>query len=265
MEQPFSYVLLGDPIKYLMNNMKINIVQGDTIINFLDYFDITKQFTTYNCIENLLSVYATLQQIPIEDIALFNEAFGNMTASYVITNAGKVTMKKAVELGLLKEPLTTFELMDMTESNMSELDYNVISNHVVDKYIKDQHLAEEIKKEEQFEQVITIVLSEQNNQSYILLEDIVNMDKELDKVLLRDKRINLFVAIILNDLDKVEELLDNFMNYREAYILALKYNNQDIINTIKNYIINNHWYAKQLFNVNLSEARQDIYSHYKQL
>lgn len=271
----YNYVHLGPPLLYLLSKMKIPIIQGNTVINLLDYMPILKQgFTTYNIIENMVDNYAKLHNH--EDIGddadqLFEEAFGsNIPATYVPTNAGKITMETAVERKLIPTYLNTYDLMAYLKGN-DVLSYNLIASPIVNQYINNQNLIKQIKKEEQLEQVLSILLRSYNKyQGFIPLKDYVKAIYYPDTtlLLLNDNRINMYVAIILNDVVMVKSLLFNtYYDDNEAYALAVKYGNVDIINMIKNNIISRNWYGQQVFNSNFpyGTLKDDLYHYYKNI
>ncbi len=77
----------------------------------------------------------------------------------------------------------------------TELDFNFIQNKVVDQY-NNNHLKNEIYKEGQLEQALTISVSFYQLKNTIPLEDIVhNTNDVVLDILYKDSRINMYVAI----------------------------------------------------------------------
>ncbi len=264
-------IYLGEPLQYIFNHMKINIAQGNTIVNYLDYMPILKTgFTTYNVLENMIGNYVKLSNQSIEEIDLFNEAFGDMPAAYVMTNAGKITMETAVKSKLVPSYLSTFDLMNLYPDDNTELDYNFIYNNVVDQHIEHYHLKKNIKIEGQLEQILSLLINFYNLKNTVPLEDLVqNSNNVVLNVLLGDPRINMYVAIIVNDVSAVASLLSTFdvrKDNHEAYKLALKYKNNDIINMIKNDIVSKNLYENEIFDIGFSgygTAKNDLQSYYR--
>lgn len=261
----YSYVHLGPPLIYMLSKMKIPIIQGNTVVNLLDYMSILKQgFTNYNIIENIIEDYANLHGIHAEP--LFNEAFGgHISATYVPTNVSKISMAIASDLN-------TYDLIKYLDEEDDVLSYNVISSPTVNHYIKTHQLQNKIKKEQQLEQVLSILLFSGKYEGFIPLEDYVKAIDHPDtiQILLNDDRINLYVAIILNDILKVKLLLLSFdprFDQHESYKLALKYGNKNIIDMITENIISRNWYDQQVFysNFDNSTVKDDLYHYYKNM
>ncbi len=266
-----EYVSLGKPLIYLVNHINIPIVQGNTIVNFMDYLPVLKSgFTIYQMLENILYNYASIRQLDYKDIELFQNAF-NMTAEYVDSNIGKITMKSALEKNLIDKPLTTYQLIDLFNGDPDDLAnllyYNYISSsdsQVLNTFIKK--LKNKITLEEFYEQDISVLISE-NDFTYIPLEELVMAMKDVT-ILLNDDRIKLYVAIIISDVDLVSlyiKTIDPRIDNNQAYQLAVKYGNDIIINMIKTDIINKNWHENEMFNQGFGEnyVKNDIKNYYR--
>jgi hypothetical protein len=266
-----EYVSLGKSLIYLINHINIPIVQGNTVINFMDYLPILKSgFTTYNMLENMLYDYASIRQLDYKDIELFQNAF-SMTAEYVDSNIGKITMNAALNKKLIEKPLTTYQLIDLFNGDPDDLAnllyYNYISSsdsQVLNTFIKK--LKNKITLEESYEQDISVLIAD-NEFTYIPLEALVMAMKDVT-ILLNDDRIKLYVAIIIGNVDLVSlyiKTIDARMDNNQAYELAVKYGNNDIINLIKTDIINKNWYENEMFNQGFGEnyVKNDIKSYYR--
>ena len=59
----YDVAQLGYPLKYIISNISINICQGNTVIDLMDYFDILKTgiYSNYKIIKNLIIFYCKLK------------------------------------------------------------------------------------------------------------------------------------------------------------------------------------------------------------
>jgi hypothetical protein len=246
---PDEFVYLGRPITYFLSNAHINLVDGNVVVNLLDYFPVLKSgISKYNTVENIVNIAYDFNN------DIFNKAFeSDIPAEYVDTNAGKIKWETAIDRKLIENPLNTY---DMIEHDGKEYDlenilyYNVISNNVVSKYAVTKE--EGINIENNLEQELSIFLSEIEELKVIPLGAFIK-EAKIDNIqpLLNDSRIKLYIAIILNDINLAMEFLkeiDPRMNNHEAYHMAVRYGNPEMIELIKQNIIGRDWYERQMFN-----------------
>lgn len=261
-------IYLGEPITYILKNMVIPIKQGNTTINLMDYLPVLKSgFGTYDTIYGLLLIYMDLEEKDIEDIALFQKAFQGMKAEYINTNAGKVAVSTVYKKSKEK-PLNTYEVLALYNAPIhleQLLFYNYISNHVIDQYVVKNHLNAKILKEEEL--VVSLYEALPNTENTVGYIKLNNLPTNILHYFLDDPRINMYAAILLNDIEIVKKLLsfdvrrDNY----EAYNLALQTNHQEIIHLLQQDIMRKNWYETEVFNESFGAygASRDLQSHYR--
>jgi hypothetical protein len=194
----------------LMNTLNMNVYQGATVINVLDYFPLLKLgYTTFGTYRSLLSIYR--QTI---DIDIIEKAFGGIIPDDVAS-------------------LYEHDTQDMLDK----------SN---DKYFMGMIKKEDYMFSEVLEWYVIIsgikTSNNVNNTSLDFFYRTVSQHyKSLWKsTLLSDDRIKLYFAIIINKefwveifLNEIDPRFDN----NEAYHLAKDKGNNNIINAVKTKII----------------------------
>jgi len=266
-----EYIFLSEPIQYIINNMKIPIVQGNKVINFIDYLPILKNgFTKYNTILNILSIYPKFVGLDYKNIKLYHDAFTMFSVSYVVIDGQKMTLNNAIKKRLIEEPINSYQFVEYITNNGYDLEDLLYFNYT-DDFQLNTKIKYHIDIESNYEQNLSVLLSFNDIMNEIPLETLVNHSgSDLIEKMLKDNHIKLYVAIILGN----EKLVNNFLkkidprtdNY-EAYKLALKYENQEIINLIKKDIVRRDWLENQMFYNTIDNqygtVRNDIQSYYK--
>lgn len=260
-------VYVGKPITYFLSNAHINLVDGNIVINFLDYFPLLKSgIGKYDTVENLVNIGYEYND------ELFGKSFeGDIPAEYVDTNAGKIRWEVAVDRKLMEKPLNTYDIIehDGKEYDLENiLYYNTFSNDVVNKYAAKKQ--KEIDIENHLEQQLSIFLSEIEEPKVIPLGVFLKQAHRADiQPLLNDDKIKLYIAIILDDIDLVTQFLkdiDPRLNNHEAYHLAVRHGNPEMIELIKQNIIGRDWYERQMFNSVFQPygVHRDLNNYYRQ-
>lgn len=98
------------------------------------------------------------------------------------------------------------------------------------------------------------------------LDDYGMTGGSLYQTLSNDDRIKLYIAIIEKNLHKVKSFLltiDPRIDDNQAYVLAVEIGDQEIIKAIKDQIIKDNWYEKQVYLSNIGDAGTDIANYNK--
>lgn len=263
-----------EAIQYFWQNAQLKLYQGQVPINLMNLFPLLKQgydtsnthhylILNYNIINNLFDTTNNNYIIPDD---LYNQAFnGNIPAQYfayipiitIFPSETFVPMEKALLDGLVSKPLNIFETMSITYE-----DFN--SNRIHAKYIPNiswidydetevnKTMINDLDKENTIARNINVVIhrSTRNMESPTLESFIINIDKieedSLLNALLSDEWIKLLYGIIFNDEDIVSRsTIDPRINNNEAYKLALKYKNPEIIRIIEDKIARRRWLEQE--------------------
>ena len=262
-------VYLGKALQYIFNNGKINIYQGNVDINLLNYMPLLKTGLSFKqTINVILQCYLIVNDmIDITDYTriimddIFNEAFnGDIPALFHNLIASDITISEAINLGLSSNSLNTVQTLTQLypyfnpndeyqytgdNDDMIKINTIKISDIEID---QNKNLSDEL----QFAlSIINILLQimynePQYNFNHLSLYDFLNVaikdnDANFINCLISDPWIHLLYAIIIQDSNQVKEILkiiDFRINNNEAYRLAIKVNNPEIINIIRDYIVN---------------------------
>lgn len=173
----FNITYLGEPLRYIVNNIQINVYQGNTVINLIDYFPLIKQGYNYKDeLSYLLNAYILFKHRNPSDINILNEAFGGQIPVEFYNNhpgwifesipikenqdylQGKITpifsqipIDQAVESGIINNNINTYQYVQMLHNNfdpanyqISDLDYLIFDNQYskyhmpeLNEYLKD--------------------------------------------------------------------------------------------------------------------------------
>lgn len=203
-----SIIYLDEPLRFIVNNMKINVVQGNIEINLLDYFPLLKNgLTTIRTVRQIFFIYEKLGNINPFEHQLYIDAFN-----------GKV-------------PINYFDFYQKLEN---------ISTSETKGIYEEHYLMEELSNK-------TIFYSSEIN-LVDFVSSINNIGDSEWYNLLIESKFNLYVAIILGNKDSIEfvlEEIDPRNDNNEAYHLAVRLGNRNNIELIKNKIIELNWLDKQ--------------------
>lgn len=255
---------LGPSIKYLFHHAEMNIYLNNLVINLLDYFPLLKlglvsQLWVFVII---MQNYVTINNLKdhrnyVTTNLLLNHAFnGEIAASAYLNDSIDII----TALKLTTNNLNTFELIKSFNKNFNVnkwhfrnigdiLRFNVIR---VDSKIYSQAILDNLIIEQNCVRCISGIFNIQHHVEKWTLPFFIKALKTNNSQLLVDKfntdtRLNLFSAIITENLDLISNVISNHrINLQISYHLALQGNNVDIINYIKNYIIFRMWLEQQV-------------------
>lgn len=277
-------VYLGDSLRYFINHFQINIVQGHTIINLLDYLPLLKLGYTYRrTFINLLEYLKEFDQVQFNQVAEI--AFDSdipVEFFIVIDKDNKMTMEKALREMYADKIQNTYQRLsqfrDDGKYDITELvDYNSYygyEDNLLNEYSKDKKLLMRLRYEFDFILDLFVLFEDQIlKHNDTVLKTIINglMDENTGaKIIYRrlsdDERIKLYVAIIEKDLHKVKSYLltiDPRLDDNQAYVLAVEIGDNKIIAAIKDKIVKDNWYEKEVYLSNIGNVGADISKHNK--
>lgn len=264
MELYHGPVELGPVLTYLFNNAKMNIYQGQIAINLMNSFPTLKKgYGITDTVANMVYNYAIINNLvnPNDDdylIAddLFIQAFNSKIPAvyYLIDNGEEILMSDAVNTKLIGESMNTFQVLEIDPQyiHIFSIDDIILINskpvNVTDDLNYESKVAIEISNI--IDKLIKIT-NIHDRGHYISLYDFIMAGLETDiiKNLIKDIWIHLLYVIIIQDRDGVKDLLkriDPRVNNNEAYKLALKIGNLEIVNIIKDNIIYTTWLERQV-------------------
>lgn len=214
-----SIIYFDEPLRYIINNIEINVIYKDIKVNLLDYLPLFKKgYTTNENLINIFDMYEYLYDIDPFTNSLYLKAFvGEVPDKYFLLH------QKSDNAGNIAEVLLEKDLIDKLNQHYEDYETDIDGN---------------IKLE-------SFIFNMKGTETY----DWVHM--------LLDSELKLYVAIILDYDFLVEQILnetDPRDNDNESYHLAVKVNNEknndingkEVINLIKNRIIELNWLDKQV-------------------
>jgi hypothetical protein len=211
-----SIIYLDEPLRYIVNNIEINVVYGNIKINLLDYLPLFKKgYTTRDNLQHIFVIYQYLHNIEPYTNPLYIEAFGkNIPENYI---------------DFFQNYIDFFQ-------NYKEDDVDTSGIFLEDSLIKELH--------------DNYINYDINKNDDIKLEDFIlyNSSQDWDELLL-SSILRLHTAIIKNSKYEVEEFLNEIdprNDNNEVYHLAVKIGNNKIIKLVKNKIIELNWLDKQV-------------------
>jgi len=207
-----SVIILDKPLKFIVNNMQINVIYDDIKVNLLDYLPLFKKgYTTKNDLQIIFSISQYLNNIdPVND-PLYIKAFkGEVPNDYINYHKNYV---------------------DLLGNPPAEI---ILESELIEKLHDVYHLFEI------------------NDDGDILLESFINHMNTIQGYewvnFLTFSKLELYTIIILDYEFAVEEAfnkIDPRDKNNKAYHLAVKYGNKEIIELIKKRIIELNWLEKQ--------------------
>lgn len=125
-ENMYDITYLGDSLRYLVKNIKINVYQGNININLIDYFPLLKEGYNYrDTIDLILIAFALSQHKNPSDISIFNEAFGDeIPITYYNKNRGfifnpiSIDQLQNYQLGKITPTFSRFPIAEAIERNI---------------------------------------------------------------------------------------------------------------------------------------------------
>ena len=277
-------IYLGEALQYFVNNAEIYIYQNNIkIINLMNYFPIVKRgFTTRRTIYNLLYIYEIYHFDQTSGIIipdnLFMKAFGiNIPAIFYrltwkddpmtgVVIDEEIFMQQALESRLISQPLNTFQVIELNDRlfNPTKIesyflfdiaDYNSYTLNYIneaEEILGNNELMNHIIIEKQLSDELSIIYGD--NLEKLNFHDFITsaMDNNIINIInhiVADPWIHLLIVIITEDIDAINNLLtyvDPRKNHNIAYKLSLTVGNQDIINLLKNNIIQQTFYERQV-------------------
>lgn len=248
-----------DSITYFWQNAKLNIYQGQVPINLVNLFPLLKQgYRTGKTHDNLINTYNILNNLSnpkdhrfIIPDDLYNEAFnGNIHArNYIFETKGRqisiITMEDAISKNIIEKPLNIFQRMrsdfnDFDPTNINKKYISQIKNY--DAYFLDldptleKEVHNELNLSDNIYEII-VYLEDLSFENFIIEIFRQNRTKILN-TLIADAWINLLSGIIFNNVNVVSNsTIDPRIHDNEAYKLALKYQNVQIIKILEDKIV----------------------------
>lgn len=200
--------------------------------------------------------------------AFFDDYLTQYHKSDHLIKFDKILMDEAIKQKYIINPMNTNNIMDFDGDYFDFgidgyvdgiIFYNVYENN--EEFIKD-FVRKDINLENDIIRSIENVITNNNNEINLISLK-YRIKNSFKKILLNDIDIKLFVAILFNDINKVILFLkdiDPRLYNNEAYHLAIKNNNKQIIKMIRNKIIELNWYEKLVFEYGLGvNIANDIY------
>jgi len=217
MDEHFKFlndiIYLDAPLLYIINNMEINVIHGGIKVNIIDYLPILKKgYTIPESLRNIIYIYEFLHVKNPQNDILYKKAFDdNVPENY----------------------------LDYYKHNGR---YDNIS---IDELLLEIDLINKI-----FNVYIDFELDNDNNiklESFEYQLNTINGYEWVNYILFSP--LKLYMAIILGDELIVEDFLNDVdprNDNNEAYHLAINKDNKDIIELVKNKIIQLNWLDKQV-------------------
>ena len=202
-------------------------------------------------------------------LTLYEESKGNI-------DSNKILMNEAIERGYISKAINTNNIIDF-DGDYYDFGINGYIDGIIFYNIYEPKYYPELLEYEKNDEIIeainfeTDIISNIENIGNIATNyneiDLIflkyRMKKTFKKLLLSDNNIKLYVAIILNDVNKVIEFLkeiDPRLYDNEAYHLALTIKNKEIITLVRKRIIDLNWYERLVYEYGLGpNVARDIY------
>lgn len=276
--EPEELLYLGESLRYFVNHIVINVYQGHTIVNLIDYLPLLKLgYVREDDLIALMSSYEEFDKNSYDKI--WQKAFNNDIAAEfwnVADPNNKLTMEYAIEQRYIDKPLNSFEIMgewrDDGTIRLSDLiehnSYKIEDDVLLAEYAKDPNFLRRMEYESEImtnliDYFYYLELEDERIDLFSLINDI-SKTSPLYKIISDDNKLKLYIAIIEKDVNKVKDYLltiDPRFDDNQAYVLAVQVGNQEIIKAIKDKIIKDNWLEKQIFLQHTSEAAKDIYQY----
>jgi len=208
-----SIIYLDESLRYIINNMVINIIYDNIKVNLLDYLPLFKKgYTTNEDLRTIFVIYQYLHDIEPYTNPLYLKAFDENIPDNYIDFYQKYNDSMSIDIGEI-----------FLENDLIKKLHEYYINDVIDMDVDGNIKLESFIKS----------FSNDSNWLDILLET----------------ELKLYIAIILGWKDFVEEFLNEIdpRDYdNKAYHLAIKIGNKENIELIKNKIILLNWLDKQV-------------------
>lgn len=267
---------LGAPLTYFFSEAAINIHQGPISINLLDYFPLLKQgYSYYGTATRMLYLYIIVNglvddQDMIMPDDLFIRSFDDKISAefYIIDESEKISMTDAINTGLIARPMNTLQVVKyINDDNIPTIDYNIedivkCNSYIIRNtpkllpYLHNDNLMNHMRREYNISDIQQIAKVIYNNLDLtkdlnlkILLQFFNSENQDIFDILLNDDRIKLLCAIIIQDIELIEDFLfevDARNNDNYAYYLAIEEGNAEITEMIRKSIMERNWYDDQV-------------------
>lgn len=308
----YDLVYLGEPLRFIISNISLELEQGHTVINLLNYLPLLKEgYCSKKTIINILTAYIELINAKnLIEITVFNKAFGgDIPVEFYITQISnpsdaygrefilepisvqkleeflkgqvkvkstKIPIQQAVEQGLVNRYINTYEYEQLINQKFDFNDiytdlyfliadniYTMYELHQLGDYFDDITFMKSINKETQLsadiEDLMNEMIKQEKRSPFNFIDavkacELLGADTLMDKFE-KDKQVKLYYAIIIGKYKKVIKYLgeiDPREDNNEAYQVAIKSN--DIINAIKDNIIERNWYQKSVLGTNIESV-----------
>lgn len=277
-------VYLGEALIYFFNNVQLNIYQGNVPINLMNWFPLLKQGLADVGAFTMLFNYTVMNGLRVGQLIipddLFNKAFNsNIPASFYPLYEGWISMNEAVEKGFIPKALNTFQVIKIVHPEFKpesfDLTYigdinsvNSCRNESITDLLKNQ-LSIEMSAAREIGNIMPVYTFQTRfAKSYKLtLEKFIRLSIKMYEekkeywshnyilqLMITDSWIYLMYAIIIEDIGLITELLIKVnprIHNNEAYKLALKLRNPEIIEIIKSRAAELNWYETQVYTTGL--------------
>lgn len=261
---------IGAPLRYVFNNISIETYQGLTVVNLMDYFPLLKQGYCYKKTSDMmLKTYIDILGPSLEYDEIINKAFNDdipvelyfNTRTYklmpsksvpiyinTIQNAKRLNpnfgLNNVINIDYLIEKLSSFNILNTVHTS-DEINAYMQEKDTIDRMIIEYRLSVEI-----YDYISQNIVKTRIPLDTLVFECIHNNYKHLLNELEYDNRIKLYVAIIMGEIDLVAIHLhdiDPRNDNNEAYRLANKLGDQNMIAVIRDSIIKRNWLEAQVF------------------
>lgn len=266
---------LGEPLRNFINNTKILVYQGNTIINLIDYLPLLKSgYVEYDDIKEFIEMCETL---------IYNQYLKN----YDIAFNGKIPTEYYDPTDFILNTDTTLNTHQLIKLKRGDnTDFNYYAGQLIDYNSYDidhDEILMNLSRDKKFlvrleyesgviEDLMLSLTDLELVDNKISLQGLMKNMKEhayipnaFYNVLSTDDRIKLYIAIIEQDINKIKDYLitiDPRFDDNQAYVLAVKIGDKDIIELIKKDIIKREWHEKQVYLQTMGIIGSDIRKTY---
>lgn len=277
-----SSIYLYEAVQYFFQNAELNIYQGRVGINLINLLPLLKLGYQY-CLSTgikIMESYINLQGLCDNDEKyfnpdyLFNQAFGGSIPVKIFkhdpASNNNIYLEEAIKTNLVAKSMNTFELMAsrygfkckrlLKNSISMILMFNSASTdfdpEIIDMLKDEQILSETL------ERILNFIIKSNPKCYYITFEEFIvtvelmrdQKDEGIDstavelliKRMTEDSWVELIYAIVSYSVDGIQKsVIDPRIYNNEAYYLALKSKNKQVIDMVKYKIVERIWIVNQ--------------------